>query len=103
MNPEFEAIELVKNEVKNRFEIQINGYFAFVNYKEYDHKVALVHTEAAPELKGTGAASALIEKTLQFIKDHQQTVLPYCSFVLAFINKNPEWKPLVDKSFAGHY
>ena len=58
MKPEFENIQLVKNEEKKRFEIEYNGHFAFIDYKETSQQIALIHTEAAPELAGTGAAAA---------------------------------------------
>lgn len=102
MKKEFEQIPLIKNEDRKRFEIEVNGHYAFVNYGEYGSQVALVHTEAEPELKGTGAASAVIEKTLQLLKENGKTVLPYCPFVFAFIKKHPEWKQVVDNSFNGY-
>jgi hypothetical protein len=57
MKPEFENIPLVKNETKKRFEIEVNGHFAFINYGEREHQIALVHTEAEPELAGTKRSS----------------------------------------------
>ncbi len=53
MKPEFENIPLVKAE--KRFEIEFNGHYAFIDYRETTHQIALVHTEADPELAGTGA------------------------------------------------
>lgn len=101
MKQEFENIELLKNDAMKRFEISVNHHIAFVNYGEFENQIALVHTESAPELKGTGAAAALIEKTLQFIKESGKTLLPYCPFVFSYIKKHPEWKAIVDKSFIG--
>ena len=49
MKPDFEAIPLVKNEEKKRFEILVDGYFAFINYGDYGSQIALVHTEAEPD------------------------------------------------------
>ncbi|MBN9337465.1 MAG: N-acetyltransferase [Chryseobacterium sp.] len=102
MKPEFENIPLVKNETKKRFEIEVNGHFAFINYGEREHQIALVHTEAEPELAGTGAAAAVVEKTLQLIKDSGKKLLPFCPYVFAFIKKHPEWKAIVDEKFGGY-
>ena len=102
MKTEFEAIALVKNETKKRFEIQVDGHFAFINYGETDHQIALVHTEAEPELAGTGAAAAVVEKTLAFIKESGKKLLPFCPYVFAFIKKHPEWKAIVDQKFSAY-
>ena len=102
MNPEFIAIPLVKNEAKKRFEIEINGHFAFINYGEMGNQIALVHTEAEPELAGTGAASAVVEKTLSWIEQNNKTLLPFCPYVFAYIQKHPDWKRIVDKRFKAY-
>ena len=46
MKPEFENIPLVKAE--KRFEIEVNGHYAFIDYRETSHQIALIHTEAVP-------------------------------------------------------
>ncbi|WP_299182398.1 GNAT family N-acetyltransferase [uncultured Chryseobacterium sp.] len=100
MKPEFENIPLVKT--PQRFEIEINGHYAFIDYKEMSSKIALIHTEAEPELAGTGAAAAVVEKTLHYIEDQGKKLLPFCPFVFAYIKKHPEWKRIVDEKFQGY-
>lgn len=102
MKPEFENIPLIKNEEKNRFEIEVNGYFAFIDYKETSTQIALTHTEADEALSGTGAAKAVVEKTLEFIKESGKKLLPFCPFVFAYIKRNPEWKAIVDEKFGAY-
>ncbi len=67
MKPEFENISLVKTD--KRFEIEVKGHYAFIDYRETSHQIALIHTEAEPELAGTGAAAAVVEKTLNYIEE----------------------------------
>lgn len=102
MKPEFENIPLVKNEAKKRFEIEVDGHYAFINYGETGSQVALVHTEAEPELAGTGAAAAVVEKTLNYIENEGKKLLPFCPYVFAYIKKHPEWKRIVDPRFGGY-
>lgn len=97
MKAEFENIPL--NKADKRFEININGHFAFIDYREVGDKIALIHTEAEPELAGTGAATAVVEKTLHYIEDNGKKLLPYCPYVFAYLKKNPEWKRIVDEKF----
>lgn len=102
MKPEFENIPLIKNEEKKRFEIEYNGHFAFIDCKEMSRQIALIHTEAEPELAGTGAAAAVVEKTLMYIENSGKKLLPFCPYVFAFIKKYPEWKRIVDEKFEGY-
>jgi len=99
MREDFTNIPLYRNEEKKRFEIEIDNTIAFVTYKETGNQIALLHTEVAPALSGRGIAGALVEKTLQYIENHNKTVLPYCSYVLRYIQKHPEKQQLVDASF----
>ncbi|MGI9526011.1 MAG: GNAT family N-acetyltransferase [Weeksellaceae bacterium] len=102
MRPEFESLQLNINEDKKRFELEYEGHLTFINFGEFGNSIALVHTEADPELKGTGAASALVEKTLKHLKDQGKEILPYCPYVFAFIKRNPEWKEIVSSTFPGY-
>lgn len=98
MKEQFVNIPLVKDDDKKRFEIELDGHFAF---KESNHRVALIHTEAAPELAGTGAAAA-VEKTFHWIEEQGKMLLPYCPYVFAYLKRHPEWKRIVDKKFNGY-
>lgn len=102
MKAEYIDIPLVKNEEKKRFEIEIDGHFAFINYGEFGDQIALVHTETDPELAGKGAASAVVEKTLHYLDDHNIALLPFCPYVFAYIKKHPEWKRIVSPKFKGY-
>lgn len=102
MKTEYLNIPLVKNEEKKRFEIEIDGHFAFIDYKEPGDKMALIHTETDPELQGKGAASAVVEKTLHYLDANNIILLPYCPYVFAYIKKHPEWKRIVSPKFDGY-
>lgn len=102
MKPLFEDIPLIKNENKKRFEIEVNGKYSFINYGEFGNQIALVHTETEPELSGKGAASAVIEKTLQYLETNNKKLLPFCPFVFDYIKRHPEWKHIVSKKFKGY-
>lgn len=102
MKSEYIDIPLVKNDEKKRFEIDIDGYYAFINFGEYGDQIALVHTETDPELAGKGAAKAVVEKTLEYLEEHNKSLMPYCPYVFAYIKRHPEWKRIVSKKFRGY-
>lgn len=99
MNPEYNIIPLERNDEKKRFEINIGGYFAFIDFKQTGKTVSLNHTEVDAELAGKGAATAVIEKTLTYIEDNGFELLPFCPMVFAYIKRHPEWKRIVSPRF----
>ncbi|WP_027127473.1 GNAT family N-acetyltransferase [Gelidibacter mesophilus] len=102
MKIDYNDIPLVKNEDKKRFEIEVDGHYAFIDYKAPGDKIALIHTETDPELKGKGAASAVVEKTLHYLDENSTLLLPFCQYVFAYIKKHPEWKRIVSPDFKGY-
>ncbi|MFS4417492.1 GNAT family N-acetyltransferase [Maribacter sp. 2307ULW6-5] len=98
----YEDTPLQKNEDKKRFEINVDGHYAFIDYKPFGKGTALVHTETDPELAGKGAAAAVVKKTLQYFDDHKMTLFPFCPYVFAYIKRHPEWKRIVSPRFKGY-
>ncbi|MBX3241593.1 MAG: N-acetyltransferase [Chitinophagaceae bacterium] len=101
MKEEFLPVPLIKNEQESRFEIIVEGYRGFIDFKERNARFYLVHTEVASELEGRGVATALIEKTLEYIEQHNHTLIPLCPLIFAYIKRHPEWKRIVDNDFKG--
>lgn len=101
MKEEYQNLVLNKNEETSRFELTVNGFTAFIDYKESDQKIWLIHTESPAELKGRGVATALIEKTLHYLDENKYELIPLCPMVFAYIKKHPEWKKIVSSTFKG--
>ena len=102
MKSELENIELVKNETDKQFEMVVDGHKAFIQFNELSDRIALVHTEVPEELGGKGVGTALVEKTLNFIKESGKALMPYCPFVFAYIKRHPEWKSIVSEKFPNY-
>ena len=99
MKPEFENIPVVKNEDAKRFQLTVDRYTAFIDYKERNSVITLIHTESPEELAGRGVATALIEKTLTYIEENEYTLVPLCPLVFAYIKRHPEWVRVVRDDF----
>ena len=95
MKEEFKNLPLHKNENLHRFELNINGSFAFIEYRESPGKITLVHTEVEPLLEGKGAATAVIEKTLEYIEQKNLKLIPICPLVVAYLKRHPDWKRIL--------
>ena len=91
MKPEYENLQVIKNEDSKRFELTVDGYTAFIDYKERNGVITLIHTESPEELAGRGVATALIEKTLAYLENNEITLVPLCPLVVAYIKRHPEW------------
>lgn len=95
MKDEFVNIALNNNEALERFELEVDGHIAFITYEKTRGVLRLLHTESPQELAGRGVASALVEKTLLYIKEHNLKLQPLCPFVNAYIKRNTEWENYV--------
>lgn len=98
MKEEFKQLELVKNDDKHRFEMDVDGYTAIIEFNQNQNKIILIHTEVPAELEGRGAATAIIEKALDYIEKNHLKLIPLCPFVVAYIKRHPEWKRILDES-----
>ena len=64
-----------------------------------DDKYHLTHTEVPKELQGKGAARKLVEKVLQYIKDKNMRVVPSCTYVARYIDRNQQWHSLLSDGY----
>jgi len=96
MKDEFKPLQLKKNDTAHRFEIVVENQTAFIAFKELNQKIYLIHTEVPSALENRGIASAIIEKTLNYIEQHQYKLIALCPAVVAFIRRHPEWKRILD-------
>lgn len=99
MKPEYGNIPVVKNEEAKKFQLTVDGYTAFIDYKERNQVITLIHTESPEELAGRGVATALIEKTLTYLEENVYTLVPLCPLVFAYIKRHPEWTRIVREDY----
>ena len=98
MKEEYITLGLIKNEAANRFEMNVDGNIALIEYRQLTGKIALLHTEVPTALEGKGAATAIIEKTLAWIEKNNFKLIPLCPLVVAYLKRHPEWKRIVDSA-----
>lgn len=96
MKEEFNNLKLIKNEESNRFEMAVENQIALIDYKEYNGKIYLIHTEVPEGLSGNGVASAIVEKALHYIEANNYKLVALCPMVVAYIRRHPEWKRILD-------
>jgi uncharacterized protein len=87
--------EVKDNIGRSRFELEESGLLAFADYVRRDGRLLLPHVEAAPELRGTGAAGRLMEGVLAIARREGSKVVPICGYAKAYIRRHREHQDLL--------
>ncbi len=91
------AIAVSNNQALSRFEAQLAGKIAFLDYRQSGGEIMLTHAETPAELEGRGIASKIARTALEFARAHGLTVVPLCPFVAWYIRQHPEFADLVKR------
>ena len=90
---------IINNEKLSRFETEINGEFALLDYRFYKGNLALVHTFVPESARGKGIAPALAKFALEYAKEQHLKIMVYCPYVAKYIKRHPEYESLIDKQY----
>lgn len=90
-----DPITVRHNREEHRFEAQVDGHLAVADYTLDGERMIFTHTFVPPELRGRGFAEKLVRAGLDFARAEKRRVVPACSYVAVFIERNPEFKALV--------
>jgi len=89
------TIDIRHNPGEQRFETTINGQLAVLLYQRSGNRIAFTHTQVPPDLRGQGIGGALAKSALDYASENQLQVLPFCSFVADYIERNPKYLSLL--------
>ena len=90
------------NAAQNRFELDLGGTLAVLDYQRRGQVLALNHAEVPAELAGRGAGSRLVREALELVRSRGERVVPRCSFVVAYMQRHPEFDDLRAPQNAAH-
>ena len=90
-------MEIVNNTKSWRFETDVNGGRAYLQYAPYEGGLKLIHTFVPESARGEGVSSALAKYALEFAKQQDLKLIVYCTAVLSYLKKHPEYNFLVEK------
>ena len=80
---------------RDRYEIEIDGAVAVLEYRRRPGVITLLHTEVPAALRGHGLADRLARAALDAARADGLKVIPVCPFVKQFLERHPEYRPLV--------
>ncbi len=88
-------IPVTHNEAEQRFETQVYGELAVCEYQLEGDRMVFTHTYVPPELRGRGVAQKLVRVALDYARDQKRPIVPACSYVAAYVQRNREYQPLL--------
>jgi uncharacterized protein len=90
------AVTVRDNPAETRFEVHVGDALAgFSTYRPQPAAFAFLHTEIDPAFEGRGLGSVLVRGALDEMARRGLGVLPYCPFVLRYLQRHPDYLRLV--------
>ena len=84
-----------KNELMKRYELTLDGKLSLLEYEERDGVLVFTHTFVPNELRGRNVAARLTRTALDDARRQGVKVVPRCSYVAAYIERNKEYADLL--------
>lgn len=83
------------NTARNRYELQVDGELAFINYRRTGNVVTMTHAEVPARFEGRGVGSALARGALDLVRAGGGRVVPACPFIAVYLERHPEYRDLL--------
>jgi uncharacterized protein len=87
--------EVRHNAAAGRYELEVHGRLALLEYAMQADRMVITHTFVPPELRGRGLAEKLVRRALDDARTQDAKVVPACSYVDAFIQRHAEYQSLL--------
>jgi len=84
--------EVVDNQKLGRFELEVDGELAILEYRIADGAIYLTHTETPYRLQGRGIAGRVAHAALSSAKERGLKIVPRCSYMVEYLKKHPEFQ-----------
>lgn len=92
---EIDTLDIVNNQDKKRFEVQLGDKMAFIDYILEKGRLVLLHTEVPPAFEGKGIAGKMARAALEFARNNNLQVISLCSYVSVYLQRHPEYHDLI--------
>lgn len=95
MSDEFENVTIKNNQAEQRYETEIGGHLAVIEYEEGPERILIMHTEVPEELEGHGIAASMARFALDDARARHLAVVPLCPVMASYIRHHQEYADLV--------
>jgi uncharacterized protein len=76
------------NTARSRYELEIDGQIVFANYRRDGAILSILHVEAPIPLRGTGAASRLMQGIVESARATGAKIVPLCGYAAAWLRRH---------------
>lgn len=88
------------NQEESRFEIEVDQHIAFAEYRLRKDAIIYPHTVVPEPIGGQGIGEALATFAMQYARDHNLKIKPYCPFIARFMKEHlDEYGDLLAEGF----
>ena len=95
---EFSGIPHLFRKICSRYEFDLGGHTAYIDYEKDNGTIVLTHTFVPEAYEGRGVGAQLVAAALTDIRRQGLKVVPQCSFVAVYIKRHPEWSDMVSET-----
>ena len=89
-------MEVIHDKEHSKFFLIMDGMESYVKYSMVDEKTVEFWTTYVPsKQRGKGLAAILTEAALNYALQNNLSVIPSCSYVESYIDKNEKFKGLI--------
>lgn len=89
---------MVHNEAASRFELALGDELAVLEYRRTADSMIFTHTGVPPAYEGRGYGGQLARAALDYAHAAGLKIVPLCSFIAAYIRRNPEYQDSVPQT-----
>ena len=87
---------MIDNKEQSRFELKENDHLVWADYRIRDGRYLIPHVEAELPLRGTGAASRLMQQVVDYAREQKLVLVPRCSYARAWFERHPDAEDVLD-------
>jgi len=66
-------------------------HLVWAEYAVRGHARVILHVEAHPALRGTGAADRFMQALAEHARAEKLTLIPHCSYAVAWLKRHPDY------------
>ncbi len=89
-------VEIRPNPELWRFEAHLEGRMVGVlRWRDQGERLAFISTNVEPAYEGRGIGGQLVQAGLEWARSEGRQVVPVCSFVQSYIERNPDYRDVV--------
>ena len=83
-----EVGDVTDNTAQSRFELNVDGHVAYLEYERTPNTLTLLHTEVPPEIRGRHIADRLVEAALAIGRSEGRRMVVICPFARAYLRRH---------------